>query len=77
MQRGTRHRVTGLLENSTRGFVLHIDDGGIWALDDDRSLGEWLGKRVTVEGIRIGYDLLAVDYVGPAQTSSGYAPGHR
>lgn len=71
MPRGTRHRITGLLGESARGFILKIDDGGVWTLDHDRSLGKWLGKRVTIEGIRMGFDLLAVDYVGPAQDRSG------
>jgi hypothetical protein len=46
--------------------VLKVDDGGIYALDVDRSARKLLGQRVTVEGVRSGFDRLDVDWIGPA-----------
>lgn len=65
MSIGDRHRLTGLLLDSRRGPVLHIDDGGVWALDIDRKARKYLGTRVIVDGIRSGFDRLSVDWVGP------------
>ena len=45
---GTRHRLEGLLLNSKRGLVLQMDDGGVWALDHDRSAAKLVGLRVIV-----------------------------
>ncbi|MBB4642646.1 DUF5818 domain-containing protein [Rhizorhapis suberifaciens] len=66
MPRGTRHTITGRLGQSARGYVLRVDDGGVWTLDPDRTLHRWLGKRVTVEGERIGFDILSVERIGAA-----------
>ncbi|UVO53738.1 DUF5818 domain-containing protein [Sphingomonas sp. SUN039] len=57
---GTLHRATGLLMMARRGYELHVDGGGVWALDLTRSPKALLGRRVTVEGIRGGFDLLDV-----------------
>jgi Protein of unknown function (DUF5818) len=43
-----------------RGYELHVDGGGVWALDFSRSPKALLGRRVTVEGTRGGFDLLDV-----------------
>ena len=66
MPRGSRHVLTGTLHYAWRGFELHMDDGGIWALDAPRRSGKLLGQRVTVEGTRAGFDLLDVDKIRPA-----------
>jgi hypothetical protein len=58
--------VTGLLLNSTRGFVLQTDEGGVWALDVGRQAQKLLGSRVTVEGVRSAFDRLDVDWIGIA-----------
>lgn len=62
MPRGTRHTVTGILHLAPRGFELHVDDGGIWALDISswRRTRNMVGQRVTVVGTRSGFDLLDV-----------------
>ncbi len=60
MPMGTHHRETGLLMMAQRGYELHVDGGGVWALDVNRSPKALLGQRVTVEGTRGGFDLLNV-----------------
>lgn len=60
---GTRHRVTGQLNSSPRGYVLRVDDGGVWALDAPLTVEQHLGHRVIVEGTRVGFDRLEVDWV--------------
>lgn len=66
MSLGSRHRVSGLLKRSPRGFVLEVDDGGVWALDLDGDPHTMLGRRLTVEGIRSGFDRLDVEWMGIA-----------
>lgn len=66
---GSRHRVSGLLKRASRGFVLEVDDGGVWALALDRNPKAKLGRRVTVEGVRSGFDRLDVEWIGAANSS--------
>lgn len=66
MPRETRHSVTGLLDRTGRGHVLRVDGGGVWTLDPDRRLRKWLGQRVTIEGVRTGFDFLSVTRVRAA-----------
>lgn len=66
MPMGTRHRVTGLLLDSRRGLIIEVDGGGVYALDAYRSARKFLGQRVTVEGVRSGFDLLDVEWIGAA-----------
>lgn len=63
MPRGTRHMLTGTLFLARRGFELHMDGGGVWALDVPswRRARRFLGQRVTVEGTRSGFDLLDIN----------------
>lgn len=68
MPKGTRHIVTGILRPGRWGYALEVDGGGIWQLDVRRSARKLMGQRVTVEGIRSGFDLLDVErisHVGP------------
>ena len=63
MPRGTRHTLTGTLRWTRLGYALEMDDGGVWRLDVGWG---WkarrnLDRRVTVEGVRSGFDLLNVD----------------
>jgi hypothetical protein len=62
----TRHRLTGMLLQSPRGYLLRMDDGGTWALDLDRPAKRMLGQRVTIEGARSGFDRINVDWIGIA-----------
>lgn len=61
---GTRYRLEGLLLTSKRGLILHIDDGGVWALAASPELQVQAGQRVVVEGIRSGFDRIDVEWVG-------------
>lgn len=63
MPRGTCHIVTGILRPGRWGYSLEVDGGGIWQLDVRRSARKLLGQRVTVEGIRSGFDLLDVERI--------------
>ena len=65
MPMGTRHRVTGVLLEARRGLVLKMDGGGIYALDAEVSARALLGRCVTVEGVRSGFDRLDVRWIGP------------
>lgn len=66
MSLGNRRRLPGMLLNSARGPVLQMDDGGVYALDLDQSAQALVGQRVTIEGVRSGFDRIDVEWIGPA-----------
>ena len=68
MPRGARHVETGTLRPGKWGYSLEVDGGGVWQLDIAGSARRYLGQRVTVEGIRSGFDLIDVHRVGPGNT---------
>ncbi len=63
---GTRRRVSGRLMKSGRGLIVELDDGGVYALDGCEEAEDLIGFRVTVEGVRSGFDRLEVEWIGPA-----------
>lgn len=65
MPMGTRHAATGRLRRAGCLWALDVDGGGTWRLDGAPGIDEWVGRRVTVEGVREGFDLLAVDRIEP------------
>ncbi|WP_288934256.1 DUF5818 domain-containing protein [uncultured Sphingomonas sp.] len=60
MPRGTRHMLTGTLhwDESNRSYVLHAKDGGCWFVDMPWRSRRLIGREVTVEGVRSGFNLL-------------------
>jgi hypothetical protein len=58
--------VTGRLLTSSRGLIVEVDDGGVWALDADHKARSLVGQRVTIEGVRSGFDSLNVEWLGAA-----------
>ena len=66
---GRRYRLEGRLLSSKRGPVLQMDDGGVWALDICRDLRALMGQRITVEGVRSGFDRIDVDWIDRTRTS--------
>lgn len=61
MPRGTVYNETGLLVTQGPALYLRLDGGGHWRLDAvPMRARKWIGRRVTVEGERDGFDLLAV-----------------
>ena len=58
MPRGDRLVVNGLVLEDRRRLVLRVDGGGQWCLDPSRQAKALLGRRVTVIGVRDGFDLL-------------------
>jgi len=65
MPRGARHVETGILRPGKWGYALETDGGGMWQLDIAGSARRYLGRRVTVEGTRSGFDLLDVHRICP------------
>ncbi len=63
MPLGTHHSIAGRLMMDGSRIVLEADSGGIWELDADRPVGKLLGKRVRVQGIRSGFNLLDVECI--------------
>ena len=62
---GARHRLTGSLLESRRGLLLLTDEGAVWALDIADERAGPCGERVRLEGIRTGFDRLAVHWIAP------------
>lgn len=65
MPLGSSHDETGLLLREGRFLILRRDDGGRWRLDADPDAEKLLGRRVRVEGVRSGFDLLDVRRITP------------
>ena len=61
MPRGTRHVVVGTLRMTRLGPVVKMAGGGRWQVDIQGRWRRHLGRRVRVEGVRTGFDLLAVE----------------
>jgi len=70
MPRGARHIETGTLRPGKWGYSLEVDGGGVWQLDVTGSARRYLGQRVTVEGVRSGYDLLDVERITSGNANS-------
>jgi hypothetical protein len=67
---GTRYRLEGLLQTTARGFMLHMEDGGVWVLEADPEAHAYAGRRVIIEGVRSGFDRIDVDWIGLASANS-------
>lgn len=63
---GGRRRVSGTLKHGARGLHILTDSGELWVLDNDDIDQKLLGHRVTAEGTLVGYDRLALDWIGQA-----------
>jgi len=63
MPKGTVHKETGVLRRAPIGYALEMDGGGRWLLDINGSARKLVGKRVTIEGRRMGFDLIFVDRI--------------
>lgn len=60
MPLGKFYRETGMLLVQRGGIILQRDEGGRWRLACDEDVESLLGSRVTVEGVRSGFDLIDV-----------------
>lgn len=63
MPMGTRHVVIGTLRMTPLGPVVEMEGGGRWQVDLPGRWRRHLGRRVEVEGVRAGFDLLAVERI--------------
>lgn len=65
MPRGTRHTLTGKLSWDARNHihVLDIEGGGYWFVDLPSRATRLIGRQVTVEGVRSGFNMLDVHCV--------------
>lgn len=65
MPKGTRHTETGTLRHNHFGYILEMDGGGFWVLEfwSMRDVGHFLDDRVTIQGVRTGFNLLDVDRI--------------
>lgn len=65
MPKGTQHIETGTLRHNHFGYVLEMDGGGFWVLEfwPIREMGHLLDQRVTVEGVRAGFNILDIDRI--------------
>ncbi len=62
---GTFHVEDGLLLRQRGGLILQRDDGGRWRLTTEPDAEQHLGRRVRVEGVRSGFDMLDVSRIVP------------
>jgi Protein of unknown function (DUF5818) len=62
---GSEHHESGLLIHGAHSLLLQRDEGGRWRLDAPRKAHRLVGRRVTIEGKRSGFDRLDVDRIYP------------
>lgn len=62
MNNGTRHRLTGTLSASRRGYLMECDNGDIWVIEFAEGVEVKLDQTVTVEGAQVGYDRILADW---------------
>ena len=60
----SRKRVMGNLSRGQRGLILTTNQNEIWILERDESAAEFVGSKVIVEGVVIGFDRLRIDWIG-------------
>ena len=66
MPRGSLHPVEGLLiAIGSFGLSLRVADGGVWQLDGNAAVRKLVNRRVRIERIRSGFDLLDVTRIEP------------
>lgn len=60
MPRGTRHVITGTLSWDDRrsSHRIDVDGGGFWFVSMPRAAVALLGRRMTVDGVRTGFNIL-------------------
>jgi Protein of unknown function (DUF5818) len=63
MPRGTTHIIEGLLLEGAIYPTLLPDSGGQWQLDLTWNYHKLINRRVRIEGIRSGFDMLDVTKV--------------
>lgn len=61
MPLGTHHELEGMLLRQDGQLFLRVDDGGTWRLDAPFGAEQLVGARVSVAGLRAGFDLLEVE----------------
>ena len=61
MPLGSRHREEGVLLRDGNSVILQLDDGGRWRLEPSAEVEQDLGRRVQVEGVRSGFDVLTIE----------------
>lgn len=67
---GTRVDETGTLLRDAGGFVLRRDLGGRWKLDLHRVPVDHIEKRVRIQGVFVGDDLIDVDGVADVSAAA-------
>jgi len=59
-----RKRVSGVLNDGSRGLNIVTDAGDLWFIDREEVDPDLIGSRVTAEGVQTGYDRLQVEWIG-------------
>ncbi|MEH3105210.1 MAG: DUF5818 domain-containing protein [Sphingomonas phyllosphaerae] len=78
MPRATRHILIGTLRRTRSGYALEKDRGVVWQLDVDWLAARRLcGRRVRIEGKRLGFDLIDVRRMTPAKEPAPNQPDRR
>lgn len=65
MSSGDRIRVSGHVKQSRRGTIIKTHDGLVWALEADDVIDLPSQGNATVEGVKIGFDRIKVDWCQP------------
>ncbi len=65
MPMGSKHLISGIIEQRETRYIFLPDDGGYWELDSGwrmhGRLKEMVGRHIMIEGERIGFNALYVE----------------
>ena len=61
-----RKRITGRLEQSSRGYAIIAETGDLWVLEECEPNSELVGTTVTVEGVVSGLFRIRAEWLGSA-----------
>lgn len=59
-----RERVSGVLNDGSRGLNIVTDAGDLWVIDREEVDPDLIGSRIIAEGVQTGYDRLQVEWIG-------------
>lgn len=70
MSTAERMRVTGQIKQSRRGTIITTAENDVWVLEPTVGLQLPVSGAVVVEGFKIGFDRLEVNWASPVPPAS-------
>ena len=59
-----RQRIAGILNRAKRGLILTTDLHEVWVIEAEEDVEQFIGSKVTVDGVITGIDRVRADWIG-------------